>query len=118
VSLVVGFGARAGADVAAGVCAVLAGAGLTAGEVAVLATLDRRADDRVRELARECGWRLVVFSAAELAGQPAPHPSPVVAAAVGTPSVAEAAALLAAGPGARLLIPKRVCTGVTVAVAC
>ncbi|MEK8170301.1 cobalamin biosynthesis protein [Streptomyces sp. M19] len=36
-----------------------------------------------------------------------PHPSAAPLAATGTPSVAEAAALLAAGPGAQLLVPKR-----------
>lgn len=39
-----------------------------------------------------------------------PNPSQTVAAAVGTPSVAEAAALLAAGPDANLVTPKRVST--------
>ncbi|MFI1988654.1 cobalamin biosynthesis protein [Actinoplanes sp. NPDC020271] len=40
-----------------------------------------------------------------------------VAAAVGTPSVAEAAALLAAGAGTVLILPKRILGGVTVAIA-
>ena len=52
------------------------------------------------------------FAAAALAGVVAsgrvPNPSEVVAAAVGTPSVAEAAALLAAGPGAGLVAAKRI----------
>jgi cobalamin biosynthesis protein CbiG len=46
-----------------------------------------------------------------------PNPSGAVAAAVGTPSVAEAAALCAAGPSGSLLLPKRVFRGVTVAIA-
>jgi cobalt-precorrin 5A hydrolase/precorrin-3B C17-methyltransferase len=46
-----------------------------------------------------------------------PHPSAAVAAAVGTPSVAEAAALLAAGPDARLVVAKQTSAGATVAVA-
>ncbi|WP_436530037.1 cobalamin biosynthesis protein [Actinoplanes sp. HUAS TT8] len=40
-----------------------------------------------------------------------------VLAAVGTPSVAEAAALLAAGDGAELMLAKRIINGVTVAIA-
>ncbi|WP_309238670.1 cobalamin biosynthesis protein [Actinoplanes aureus] len=115
------MGARAGTAgerLAGAIRAVLAGAGIAVGEVAVLATLDRRAaEDGVRAVAAEAGWRLVGYPAAVLAGQPVPGANPVVAAAVGTPSVAEAAALLAAGPGAVLVVPKRVCDGVTVAVA-
>jgi cobalamin biosynthesis protein CbiG len=40
-----------------------------------------------------------------------------VAAVAGTPSVAEAAALLAAGPGAVLIVPKCVFARSTVAIA-
>ncbi len=46
-----------------------------------------------------------------------PTPSAVVADAVGTPSVAEAAALLAAGPGAELVVHKQANAVATVAVA-
>ncbi|GGN66931.1 hypothetical protein GCM10010112_29870 [Actinoplanes lobatus] len=119
--LVVGFGARAG--VTAGVLSdvvrgVLLGEGLALPQVVALATLDRRAaEDGPREFAASAGWRLLGFPAAELAAQRVPTPSAVVGAAVGTPSVAEAAALLAAGPGARLVVGKRVRDGITVAVA-
>lgn len=57
------------------------------------------------------------FTARELAAVAVPHPSTRVAAATGTPGVAEAAALLAAGVGAVLLVPKTAADGVTVAVA-
>lgn len=57
------------------------------------------------------------FTADELAAVAVPHPSARVAAATGTPAVAEAAALLAAGTGAVLLVPKTTGEGVTVAVA-
>ncbi|MEV0897425.1 cobalamin biosynthesis protein [Actinoplanes sp. NPDC049802] len=120
-TLAVGFGARAG--VVAGVLAgairdVLAAEGLESSPVAVLATLDRRAaEGGPREVAASAGWRLAGFPAAALAAQRVPTPSAAVGSAVGTPSVAEAAALLAAGPGGRLIVPKRVCRGVTVAVA-
>jgi len=106
------------AELRAAVDVVLAEAGLAAAEVTVLATVDRRAaEPGVRKLALDRGWRLVGLTAGELARREVPHPSRAVAAAVGTPSVAEAAALCAAGPGGVLIVPKRVFAGVTVAVA-
>ena len=87
------------------------------GEVVVLATVDRRAQEPgVVEAARRRGWPLRTFSAEQLAAVPVPTPSDVVAAHVGTPSVAEAAALLAAAPG-RLLVPKRRSAHATCAIA-
>jgi cobalt-precorrin 5A hydrolase len=117
----VGLGCRPGATaqtLRAAVDAVLTEASLTAADVTVLATVDRRArTPAVRDLAADRGWRLVAWSAAELARQSVPHPSETVAAAVGTASVAEAAALRAAGPGADLIAPKRAFPEVTVAIA-
>ncbi|WP_169789926.1 cobalamin biosynthesis protein [Actinoplanes subtropicus] len=119
--LVVGLGARphtAGDAIEAAIRAALTGAGLEPGDVAALATLDRRAaEEGVRAVAAGHGWRLIAFTAAELAAQPVPNRSETVAAAVGTPSVAEAAAIVAAGAGASLIVPKRVFPGITVAVA-
>ncbi|MFN2505715.1 MAG: precorrin-3B C(17)-methyltransferase, partial [Acidimicrobiales bacterium] len=57
------------------------------------------------------------FTAGALAQVAVPSPSAVVAAAVGTPSVAEAAALLAAGPEAHLVVTKRASAHATVAIA-
>lgn len=57
------------------------------------------------------------FATADLAAVAVPAPSDRVARATGTPSVAEAAALLAAGPGATLLVPRTVGDGVTAALA-
>ena len=80
-----------------------------------LATLDARASEiGVTGAAASRGWRLSGHSAAELARVPVPSPSDRVAARVGTPSVAEAAALLGGGT---LLVPKQVHGRVTVAVA-
>jgi cobalt-precorrin 5A hydrolase len=116
--IVLGLGARSGVPVRAPVLAVLAAAGVRPADITVLATLDRRlAEPRVRELATGFGWRPAGFTAAQLAACPVPHPSPRVAAATGTPGVAEAAALLAAGPEAVLLLPKTARDGVTVAIA-
>ncbi len=83
--------------------------------VARLATLDARAaEPGVLAAAAARGWPLTGHPAAELAAVDVPSPSARVAAAVGTPSVAEAAALLG---GDRLVVPKAAHGRVTVAVA-
>jgi histidinol-phosphate/aromatic aminotransferase/cobyric acid decarboxylase-like protein len=110
----VGIGATAGVgahEVLAAVDAVLP-RGVT--DVR-LATLDRRAAEAgLREAADRRGWTLTGHPAEALAAVPVPTPSGRVAAAVGTPSVAEAAALLGGG---RLVVRKTVVGRVTVAVA-
>jgi cobalt-precorrin 5A hydrolase/precorrin-3B C17-methyltransferase len=118
-SLVVGVGASTGApaaEVADLVASALRRAGLAAAAVAEVATIDRRAGDPA---VGALGLPVRAFTAAELAAVAAevPSPSPAVEAAVGTPSVAEAAALLAAGPGARLVVTKTASAHATVAVA-
>jgi cobalt-precorrin 5A hydrolase/precorrin-3B C17-methyltransferase len=60
---------------------------------------------------------LLTFAAADLAAVAVPNPSDAPLAAVGTPSVAEAAALLAAGPGGELAVEKRKSAMATAAVA-
>jgi len=86
--------------------------GLAPEAVAGLASIDRKADEpALLELSRRRHWPLRWFSAAELNAVKVPSPSAVVAAEMGTASVAEAAALLAAGPGARLLAAKQVLHG-------
>jgi cobalt-precorrin 5A hydrolase len=119
--VVLGLGARAGvpeAELAAAIDAALHNAGLPAAGIAALATLNRRAAEAgVRAAAGRHGWPVHGFAAEELAELDVPHPSATVAAATGTPSVAEAAALLAAGPGAVLLLPKTSFPRVTVAIA-
>ncbi len=83
--------------------------GLAPQAVAGLASIDRKADEpALLELARQRQWPLRWFAAADLAAVAVPNPSAVVAAEMGTASVAEAAALLAAGPQARLLAGKQV----------
>ena len=65
--------------------------------IAGLATIDLKADELgLVELSRDRHWPLRCFSPEILRNIPVPTPSDVVAAAVGTPSVAEAAAILAA----------------------
>ncbi|WUK14495.1 Rv2231c family pyridoxal phosphate-dependent protein CobC [Kitasatospora sp. NBC_00374] len=118
-SLSVGVGASRGVgadEVLALIDAALAEAGRTRPEVARLATLDARLDEPgLRAAAAELGVPLAGHTAQALARVAVEHPSHRALAAVGTPSVAEAAALLSAG-GA-LLVPKRISARATVAVA-
>ncbi|WP_212994149.1 cobalamin biosynthesis protein [Actinoplanes auranticolor] len=118
---VLGLGARAGVpgeELNAAVDVALRQAGLEPDAIAALATLDRRAAEAgVRAAAQRHGWEVIGFTAAELAAVDVPHASGLVAAATGTPSVAEAAALLAAGPDAVLVLPKTAFPRATVAVA-
>ncbi len=90
----------------------LVSAGLAAAAVAGVASLDRKSDEPgLLALCQQRQWPLKVFTADHLAAIAVPNGSPVVARQVGTPSVAEAAALAAAGTGARLLAPKTVVRG-------
>lgn len=135
-SLVVGVGSSSGADpegLYRLVVDTMAEAGLSVDAVAAVATVDRKAaEPAIVELAATLGVGLRCFPPGILAGMPVPNPSPVVEAAVGTPSVAEAAALAAAGPaapgppgrpgdgrpgGAVLVVEKRRSAEATVAVA-
>jgi cobalt-precorrin 5A hydrolase/precorrin-3B C17-methyltransferase len=77
--------------------------------VAGLASIDRKADEpALLELAARRHWPVRWFDAGSLATVAVPNPSAAVAREMGTSSVAEAAALLAAGPGARLLQAKQI----------
>ncbi|MFH9708557.1 precorrin-3B C(17)-methyltransferase [Streptomyces luteogriseus] len=107
-TLVVGVGASKGAPVEEVLGLVedaLRDAGLSVASVAELATVDAKAEEAgIVEAARRLGVPLVTYSAGELAGVDVPNPSDAPLAAVGTPSVAEAAALVGGG---ELLVPKR-----------
>jgi cobalt-precorrin 5A hydrolase / precorrin-3B C17-methyltransferase len=128
-SLVVGVGASRGvpADEVEGlVDRALADAGLSAASVCGVATVDAKADeDGIVAACRRRGWPLTTYPADRLAQVAVPNPSDEPARALGTPSVAEAAALLhsaalsgAAVPGAgTLVVEKRKSARATVAVA-
>jgi cobalt-precorrin 5A hydrolase/precorrin-3B C17-methyltransferase len=107
-TLVVGVGASRGAPVGEVLGLVgdaLREAGLSVASVAELATVDAKAEEAgIVEAAGRLGVPLVTYSAEELAGVDVPNPSDAPLAAVGTPSVAEAAALVGGG---ELLVPKR-----------
>jgi len=116
-SLVAGVGASTGAPADAVeplLVTALGRAGLARESVGELATIDRRATDQA---VAALGLPVRAFSADALALVDVPTPSEAVRAAVGTASVAEAAALLAAGPGAELVVAKHVAPQATVAVA-
>lgn len=116
-SLVAGVGASTGApaaEVADLLAAVLERAGLARASVVEVATLDRKAAEPAIVA---LGLPVRAFPAPVLAAVNVPTPSEVVQAAVGTPSVAEAAALSAAGPGAELVVAKRASASATVAIA-
>ncbi|UUU34860.1 precorrin-3B C(17)-methyltransferase [Streptomyces sp. CA-210063] len=107
-SLVVGVGASKGApvdEILDLVRRTLHDAGLSPQSLGELATVDAKADEPgVVEAAGRLGVPLVTYSAEELAAVEVPNPSDAPLAAVGTPSVAEAAALVRGG---ELLVPKR-----------
>lgn len=100
----------------------LAAEGLAPQAVAGLVSCSRKGDEEaLLALAERRGWPLRLYDADRLAAVAVPHPSAVVEREMGTPSVAEAGALLAAAeaeappgvaPGAlpleRLLVGKRI----------
>ena len=120
-SLVLGIGASRNAPAAeidALVESALAGAGLSVHSVSAVATADAKADEQgLLEVCATHGWTLTTYAAERLAGVAVPNPSAVVEQAVGSPSVAEASALLHAGHGAELVVPKQASAMATVAVA-
>ena len=80
-------------------------------DVCAVASIDLKADEpALLQLAQEQGWSIRFHSAAELASVDVPNPSETVRKHTGTPSVSEAAALLAAQPDhpdkSQLLIEK------------
>ncbi|MDI9895171.1 cobalamin biosynthesis protein [Rhodococcus sp. IEGM 1381] len=112
--VVVGIGARAGVDAAEMVYAIAAVL-RPDWRVEAIASIDRKAD-LVAAVASSMGVRAITFTAAELSVARTVTSSDRVSRAVGTGSVAEAAALLAAG-SAETLVPRTVRSAITVAVA-
>jgi cobalt-precorrin 5A hydrolase/precorrin-3B C17-methyltransferase len=116
-SLVVGVGASKNvsrAEVLGLIDDALAAAGLSPASVTALATVDAKAaEPGLVAAAGDRGWPLLSYSAARLAVITVPNPSAAALAAVGTPSVAEAAALASADI---LAVPKRKSAMATVAI--
>ena len=118
--LAVGLGCHRGvseAAITAFVHAVLAQHGLAPASLAVLATVQARAVERgLHRAAESLGVQTLFFTPEELCRVPTPNPSMTAARLIGTPSVCEAAALLAAD-AVRLLMPKIKGDCLTLAVA-
>lgn len=103
--IVAGFGFRSGATLAA-LLDALARAGGPLG-VTHLATLTSKAEG-LAPLSLALGLPVIALDPKALRGIATPTRSDRVAAIFGTGSVAEGAALVAAGPGARLRAPRAV----------
>lgn len=111
-SLILGVGCERGISEAAledGIDRFLATHGFARSSIHAVASLDvKRDEEALLAVASRHGWDLHFFTAEELAAvESAPNPSAVVEKCVGTPGVAEPAALLASG-AARLLAEKAV----------
>ena len=84
-------------------------AGLARDAVAGLASADRKKDEAaLLQICRDQAWPMRTFSSEQLNNVSVPTPSQQVFAEMGTASVAEAAALLAAGNGSQLHQTKRI----------
>jgi cobalt-precorrin 5A hydrolase/precorrin-3B C17-methyltransferase len=116
-SLVVGVGCSRGASEAEIISLIrgsLVGAGLAEKSVAALASVKVKRDEAgLLAAAERLGISVRFYSSEELAALEVPNPSEVVADAVGTPSVAEAAAMAC---GSELVVEKRKSKNATCAV--
>lgn len=125
IPLTLGVGASRGcppAELLALVDASLAEAGLARSQVRAVTSAEIKADEpAVLALAATLGVPARFLAGDALAAVTVPTPSAVVAAAVGTPSVAEASALIVSGDGdarrGRLLLTKRRSAHATCAIA-
>ncbi len=121
--IVAGVGCRRAApapDIEAAIRAALARANIAAGALDVIATIAaKRGEAGIQAVAAKLGVSIVVVSDADLksaAGRSETR-SERVLALTGVPSVAEAAALAAAGPASRLISPRLVVGAATCALA-
>ena len=121
--IVAGIGCRRGAtaeEINAAIDAALAATGQTRDALTSLATSDGKGSEPgLVDAAAACGLELVLIkpAALEAAGPRTQSFSPKVKEMFGVPSVAEAAALAAAGPDAALLAPRTIVVPVTCAIA-
>jgi cobalt-precorrin 5A hydrolase len=112
--IVAGIGCKRGAaarEIEAAIRAVLERAGIAPQALDSVATIATKRDEAgIGAAAAKLGAAVVLVSEAELrsAGERAQTRSARVQALKGVPSVAEAAALAAAGPSARLIVPRLV----------
>ena len=77
--------------------------------IAGFATIDLKKDEQaIINISNENNWPVKFFTSEELSKINTPNPSNIVLTEIGTPSVAEAACILAAGEGSKLLKEKRI----------
>ncbi len=111
--LTLGIGCRRGVsaeEIRAALHTVCRAADIVPEAVCQLASIDAKRDERgLLEAAAQLNLPLRWFSAAALAAVAVPHPSPKASAVFATPAlgVCEGAALLAAGAGGQLILPKQ-----------
>jgi cobalt-precorrin 5A hydrolase len=121
--IVAGVGCRRGtaaAEIEAAIAAALAQAGFARSAIDAVATSAAKRDESgIAAAASALGVRLVLVQQHELeaAGSRVATHSQRVAALTGVPSVAEAAALAAGGPNARLLVARLAVGAATCALA-
>jgi cobalt-precorrin 5A hydrolase len=121
--IVAGIGCRRGAaaaDIEAAIRAALARAGISAAELKVIATsTTKEAEAGIATAASTFGVGVMPIAEAELkaAGARVATRSDRVLALTGVPSLAEAAALAAAGPSSRLIASRLVVGAATCALA-
>jgi cobalt-precorrin 5A hydrolase len=121
--IVAGIGCRKGADAAeieAAIASALEGAGRPLARIDLMATaMSKREEKGIAEAASARGVPLVFVAPAdlEIASARGATWSARVLALAGVPSVAEAAALAACGPNAKLILPRIVMGPVTCALA-
>jgi len=121
--IIAGIGCRRGAaaaDIEAAIRAALARAGISAAELKAIATSRAKdAEAGIVTAASTFGIDIMLVTDAELkaAGTRVATRSDRVVALTGVPSLAEAAALAAAGPSSRLIAPRLVVGAATCALA-
>ena len=121
--IVAGIGCRRGAsasDIEAAIRAALAGARVCADALDAVATIASKSGEAgIQAAAEKLGVALVAVPETEIkaASERTQTRSARVLALVGVPAVAEAAALAAAGPAARLISPRLVIGAATCALA-
>ena len=109
--LTLGIGCDRGTPIdtlARAVAEALALAQATFGDVGAVASITLKADEPgLLALAARHGWPITFYRPEELATVSVPNPSETVRRHTGTPSVSEAAALLAAGTDANSLLVEK-----------
>ena len=108
VKLTLGLGCDRGTPAATIIAAIdeaLATCSASPVDIGLAASINLKANEYgLLQAMHHFGWRLRFYSAAELATVAVPNPSETVRRHTGTPSVSEAAALLAAGNDTALLL--------------